>query len=97
MMGSRMTSRAHVAQPAGTLPAEPVRTIDLSLMFFSADERAPSCLEFVMKAVEFADAAGLKAVWFPERHSQPGVVLCGRCDGDPENSITGRQRRSAFA
>jgi natural product biosynthesis luciferase-like monooxygenase protein len=68
MMGSRMTSRAHVAQPAGTLPAEPVRTIDLSLMFFSADERAPSCLEFVMKAVEFADAAGLKAVWFPERH-----------------------------
>lgn len=53
-----------------TEPAESVALPRTSLYFFAnaAEESAPDYFAFVLEASRRADAAGLHAVWIPERH-----------------------------
>ncbi|QSB22135.1 LLM class flavin-dependent oxidoreductase [Curtobacterium sp. 24E2] len=65
LMAQREARAAESAEPA-----ESVALPRTSLYFFAnaAEESAPDYFDFVLEASRRADAAGLHAVWIPERH-----------------------------
>ncbi|WP_328552166.1 MupA/Atu3671 family FMN-dependent luciferase-like monooxygenase [Streptomyces sp. NBC_00358] len=59
------------ARRAGANGSAPARPVDFSLFYFASDSgerRGSDVYRMLLEGARFADAAGLRAVWLPERH-----------------------------
>ncbi|WP_313920655.1 MupA/Atu3671 family FMN-dependent luciferase-like monooxygenase [Tahibacter sp.] len=57
-----------VLQPEIPVPGESSGEIDFSLFYFAAEEANQDKYRLLLEGTRFADAAGLRGVWVPERH-----------------------------